>query len=285
MDHKERDSKLLRNVYACSSSVTQETAVNAVLDCPLLNYWVALYVEYCVLKQLFCPFSHDNYGLYRCGISRWSTPVNNNSRYVYMCLFLFHKSCEVFADFKRCCRMSGWKQTRSQNCRIFQDWRRAIIISFRLVLRPSHDPTSRDSVPLKWDWPLHPPIALLACPSDRLKTKPLAAVPMLIKTHRIKFPYYATVILKCAQGCVSREYRRADNSRPVSFSQRMRVSLCYELISSAERNKRERKRERESNKQTARGRSTRSTNDSDSITSTSELLLRQNSVTAHAHQS
>jgi hypothetical protein len=52
---------------------------------------------------------------------------------------------------------------------------------------------------------------------------------------------------------------------------RMRASLCYELTSSAERNK-----------QTARGRSAQCTNNSDPITSTSELLLRQNSVTAHA---
>jgi hypothetical protein len=66
---------------------------------------------------------------------------------------------------------------------------------------------------------------------------------------------------------------------------RMRVSPCYELLSSAERNKRERERERERNKQTARGSSTQCTNNSDVIVSTSELLLRQNSVTAHAHQS
>jgi hypothetical protein len=49
------------------------------------------------------------------------------------------------------------------------------------------------------------------------------------------------------------------------------MSLCYENISSAERDK-----------QTARGRSTQHTNNSDPITSTSELLLKQNSVTAHA---
>jgi hypothetical protein len=48
----------------------------------------------------------------------------------------------------------------------------------------------------------------------------------------------------------------------------MRVSLCYELISSAERNKRER------DKQTVSGRSTQYTNNSDPI-STPELLLRQ----------
>jgi hypothetical protein len=53
----------------------------------------------------------------------------------------------------------------------------------------------------------------------------------------------------------------------------MRLSLCYELISSADRNK-----------QTARGRSTQCTNSSDPIISTSELLLRQNCVTAHIHQ-
>jgi hypothetical protein len=61
----------------------------------------------------------------------------------------------------------------------------------------------------------------------------------------------------------------------------MRVSLCYGLISSAERNKRERER----NKQTASGKNTQCTNNSDPITSTSELLLRQNSITAHVHQS
>jgi stringent starvation protein B len=54
----------------------------------------------------------------------------------------------------------------------------------------------------------------------------------------------------------------------------MRVSLCYELISSAERNK-----------QTSRDRNTQCIHNSDPITSTSELLLRQNSITAHAHQS
>jgi hypothetical protein len=47
----------------------------------------------------------------------------------------------------------------------------------------------------------------------------------------------------------------------------------------------QRERERERNKQAARGRSTQYTNNSDPITSTSELLLRLNSVTAHAHQS
>jgi hypothetical protein len=52
-----------------------------------------------------------------------------------------------------------------------------------------------------------------------------------------------------------------------------------------EKQEREREREREREKQTARGRSTQCTNNSDHITSTSELLLRQNSVTAHAHQS
>jgi hypothetical protein len=44
-------------------------------------------------------------------------------------------------------------------------------------------------------------------------------------------------------------------------------------------------RERERDKQTACGRSTQYTNNSDPITSTSELLLRQNGVTAHAHES
>jgi hypothetical protein len=74
-------------------------------------------------------------------------------------------------------------------------------------------------------------------------------------------------------------YRRADNFRPMSHCQRMRVSLCYELNLSAERNKRER------DKQTASGRSIQCTNNRDPITSTSELLMRQNSNTAHAHQS
>jgi hypothetical protein len=65
-------------------------------------------------------------------------------------------------------------------------------------------------------------------------------------------------------------YRRAG----VLHCQRMRVSLCYELISSAERNK-----------QTVSGRSTQCTNNNDPIISVSALLLRQNCVTAHAHQS
>jgi hypothetical protein len=38
-------------------------------------------------------------------------------------------------------------------------------------------------------------------------------------------------------------------------------------------------------KETARGSSTQCSNNSDTITSTSEMLLSQNSVTAHAHQS
>jgi hypothetical protein len=45
-----------------------------------------------------------------------------------------------------------------------------------------------------------------------------------------------------------------------------------------------RERERERERQTARGRSTQCTNISDPVTATSELLLRQNSVTAHAHR-
>jgi hypothetical protein len=45
------------------------------------------------------------------------------------------------------------------------------------------------------------------------------------------------------------------------------------------------KQEKEKIKQMAGGKSTQCTNNSDPITSTSELLLRQNSVTAHAHQS
>jgi hypothetical protein len=44
-------------------------------------------------------------------------------------------------------------------------------------------------------------------------------------------------------------------------------------------------RERERCKQTTSGRSSQCTYNSDPITSTSELLLRQNSVTAHAQQS
>jgi hypothetical protein len=80
-----------------------------------------------------------------------------------------------------------------------------------------------------------------------------------------------------------RTYRLADNSRPVSFTaSAWEPSLCYKLI--VYRLQRE-TREREINGQTARGRSIQYTNNSDPITSTSELLLRQNSVTAHAHQS
>jgi hypothetical protein len=56
-------------------------------------------------------------------------------------------------------------------------------------------------------------------------------------------------------------------------SLRMRVTLSKELISSAERNK-----------QTTCGRSTQCTNRSNPVTSTSELLLRQNSVNAHDHR-
>jgi hypothetical protein len=48
---------------------------------------------------------------------------------------------------------------------------------------------------------------------------------------------------------------------------------------------REGERERERNKLTARGSSTQCTSNSDPISSTPELLLRQNSVTTHAHQS
>jgi hypothetical protein len=59
----------------------------------------------------------------------------------------------------------------------------------------------------------------------------------------------------------------------VLHCQRMRVTLCYELISSADWNK-----------QTARGRSTQCNNNSDPVTLTSELLLRQNSVTSHARR-
>jgi hypothetical protein len=67
----------------------------------------------------------------------------------------------------------------------------------------------------------------------------------------------------------------------VPHCQRMRMSMCYELISSAERG---REREREGSKQTAFGRSTQCTNTSDPITTTSELLPKQNSVTAHARR-
>jgi hypothetical protein len=68
-------------------------------------------------------------------------------------------------------------------------------------------------------------------------------------------------------------------------SRRMTLSLCYELISSAQSNKIDRERERERDKQTSLERSTQCTNKIDPIASTSELLPRQNSVTAHAHQS
>jgi hypothetical protein len=77
-------------------------------------------------------------------------------------------------------------------------------------------------------------------------------------------------------------YRHPDNFRPVSFTVSA-WSLCYELILPAERNERERERERD--KQMAQERSTQRINNSDPITSKSELLLRQNSVTAHANQS
>jgi hypothetical protein len=51
------------------------------------------------------------------------------------------------------------------------------------------------------------------------------------------------------------------------------------------REKQEREGERERDKQTARGRSTQYTNNSNPITSKSELLLRQSSVTAHESES
>jgi hypothetical protein len=50
------------------------------------------------------------------------------------------------------------------------------------------------------------------------------------------------------------------------------------------REKQDTERERERNKQTTYGRRTQYTNNSDPLTSSSELLLRQNSVTAHVHQ-
>jgi hypothetical protein len=77
-------------------------------------------------------------------------------------------------------------------------------------------------------------------------------------------------MLEMCRACIAEWYRLAG----VLHCQLMRVSLCNELTSSAE-----------INKQTARGRSTQCTNNSDLITSTSELLLRLNSVTEHAHQS
>jgi hypothetical protein len=75
------------------------------------------------------------------------------------------------------------------------------------------------------------------------------------------------ILLKRVKIC---KHRLADNSRPVSFT----VRACYKIFSSAERNR-----------QTERGKNTQCTNNSDHTTSTSELLLRQNSITAHAHQS
>jgi hypothetical protein len=76
-------------------------------------------------------------------------------------------------------------------------------------------------------------------------------------------------------------YRRADNSRPVSFT----VSV-WEWVYATNLTRLQREtRERERKEKTARRRCTQCTNKSDPITSTSELLLRQNSVTAHAHQS
>jgi hypothetical protein len=79
-------------------------------------------------------------------------------------------------------------------------------------------------------------------------------------------------------------YRRADNFRMVPFA----VSVESESVLRTYlvcREKQEKERERERNSQTARWRSTQCTNNSYPISSTSELLLRQNSVTAHAHQS
>jgi hypothetical protein len=78
------------------------------------------------------------------------------------------------------------------------------------------------------------------------------------------------------------EARRSIGRCP-SLSAHESESMLHERVSSAKRNKGERERERE--KQTARGRSTQCTDNSDPTTSTSELLLRQNSVTAHALQS
>jgi hypothetical protein len=81
---------------------------------------------------------------------------------------------------------------------------------------------------------------------------------------------------------------------PLSFSSLSQVSFtvgAWEWVyatnlSRPQRETRERERERqERNKQTARGSSTPCTNKNDPVTSTSELLLRQNSVTAHVHQS
>jgi hypothetical protein len=61
--------------------------------------------------------------------------------------------------------------------------------------------------------------------------------------------------------------------------------VCREKQERKRERERERNRQTDRNKQTALGRNTQFTNNSDPITSTSELLLRQNSVTAHAHQS
>jgi hypothetical protein len=72
-------------------------------------------------------------------------------------------------------------------------------------------------------------------------------------------------------------YRRTDSLRCPSLLMHESESMLGTYLVCRE------KQERERNKKTARGRRTQCTNNSDPITSTSELLLRLNSVTAHAH--
>jgi hypothetical protein len=106
-------------------------------------------------------------------------------------------------------------------------------------------------------------------------------------------------------------YRPADNSRPVSFTVsawewvyatnlrgvgwfkcsnkahthiQLRL-MVYFLTYYATNLSRLQRETRERNKQTARGRSSQCTNNSDPVNSMSELLLRQNSVATHDHQS
>jgi hypothetical protein len=76
-------------------------------------------------------------------------------------------------------------------------------------------------------------------------------------------------------------HRRANNFRPVSFT----VSAWKWVYATNLSSLQTEKREREIKQATSRGRNPQFTNNSDSATSTSELLLRQNSVTAHVHQS
>jgi hypothetical protein len=90
-------------------------------------------------------------------------------------------------------------------------------------------------------------------------------------------------MLRAYLGC--REKRERERERETSKRYVGAYLGCREKQERERERERERGRERERNKQTARGSSTQCTNNSDSNTSTPELLLRQNSVTAHARQS